>query len=144
MTIPFFPDFKPIELNDKAVLDDYLRQHPPQASEYTFTNLFAWKDAYRYALARYNEGLFIRRQAGTAISLLQPLVTGDALEAVRAGLDYLRARTPQPRLERIGEDFIARLPADHDDFTCTEDRDNFDYLYRTQELIELTGCKISR
>ncbi len=139
MAIPFFPDFKPIELDDKAVLDDYLRRYPPLASEYTFTNLFAWKNAYHYALARYGEGLFIRKRDGAEASLLQPLVPGDALEAVRAGVNYLRERTPQPRLERLGEDFIARLPAEHADFLVSEDRDNFDYLYRVDELIELAG-----
>ena len=141
MAIPFFPDFKPIELEDKGVLEDYLRRHPPLASEYTFTNLFAWKDAYRYALARYGEGLLIRKRTGTEMSLLQPLVPGDALEAVRAGLAYLCANTPQPRLERLGEDFIACLPAEHADFTVAEERDNFDYLYSVQEMIELAGQK---
>lgn len=141
MTIPSFPDFKPIELDDKAVLDEYLRRYPPLASEYTFSNLFAWKDAYRYALARFDEGLLIRKREGAASSLLQPLVPGDALEAVRAGLDYLRALTPRPRLERLGEDFIARLPAEHAEFTVSEDRDNFDYLYSVQELTELAGAK---
>ncbi len=139
--IPNFPEFKSIEFDDRAIVDEYLRQHPPLASEYTFTNLFAWKDAYHFALARYAGGLLIRKGSGRGISLLQPLVPDDAAGAVHACLAYLQGQTSRPRLERLGEDFIARLPAGNADFIMEEDRDNFDYLYSVEELIDFPGQK---
>lgn len=141
MTIPTFPDFKPIELDDKPEVDAYLRQYPPLASEYTFSNLFAWQQAYHYRLARYGEGLLILKETAHGMAFMQPLVPGDAREAVRVCLDYLREKTPQPLLERVGEDFITHLPADCPEMTVQEDRDNFDYLYSTAELIALAGEK---
>ena len=44
-------------------------------------------------------------------------------------------------MERVGEDFLARLPAAHPEFTIEEDRDNFDYLYRVTELSDLAGTQ---
>jgi len=141
MTIPLFPAFKPITLDDKPLIDAYLHQHPPLASEYTFSNLFAWREAYHYQVARYGDGFLMRKEAGGEFALLQPLVSGDAVAAIRDGLAYLRDTAAVPYLDRVGEDFVARLPAEHPDFTVVEDRDNFDYLYSIQELIELPGKK---
>ncbi len=136
--IPVFPEFAPIALAHKPELDAVLARTPPLASEYTFTNLFAWGAVTEYALARFGEGLLIRKGAGHYASFLQPLVPGDGAAAVRACLDYATGGGPV-HLERVGEDFVARTHWDGLDVALQEDRDHFDYLYRVPELIELRG-----
>ena len=54
--IPIFPEFKPIEIVDREVLEGYFRKHPPQISEFTFTNLFGWQKVHNYQISKYQEG----------------------------------------------------------------------------------------
>ena len=137
--IPLFPDFKPIELEDKEELDTYLRLHSPLCSEYTFTNLFAWAPSNDYRIARYGDGFLILRGAEEERSFLQPLVPNKMDEAISACLYFLRNKVKRPVIERLGEDMIKNVSADRTDIIISEDRDNFDYLYDVKELIELKG-----
>ncbi len=43
-----FPEFRPIALDDRDVIQPLLDRHQPQTSELTFTNLYIWRDHYDY------------------------------------------------------------------------------------------------
>ncbi len=105
--IPVFPEFKPIEITDREALEDYLREHPPLVSEFTFTNLFGWRKVHNYRVSKYKDGFLVLKESGTELSFLQPLVTGNPVEAVRDCFKYLEGKTKNPAVERAGEDFIA-------------------------------------
>lgn len=139
--IPLFPDFKPITLEDKEMIDAYLRLHPPLCSEYTFTNLFAWAPSYGLQISKFGDGFLILRKTDKELSFLQPLVHKQARDAVLACLDFLKTRVKRPIIERIGEDFMEYALFGKTGLDIHEDRDNFDYLYDTQELITLRGKK---
>ena len=132
--IPTFPEFAPIAIEKKGDVDAVLARLRPLASEYTFTNLFAWAETSHYQLARFEDGLLIRKNLDGHVTFLQPLMPGDPAGAVRACLDAAG------RIERVGEDFLARLePALQS--AAREDRDDFDYVYSVPELIALHGPK---
>jgi len=139
--IPTFPEFTPLTLEHKDAVDAVLAQHPPLASEYTFTNLFAWGGVNHYQLARFAEGLFIRKGCGRGLALLQPLGMADGAQAIVAGLEYLATASDQPLIDRVGEDFLAAIDGQLPDLTVEEDRANFDYVYDVEELIALAGDK---
>lgn len=140
--IPQFPQFTPIALEQKAAFDTVLAQCSLLASEYTFTNLYAWGSVYDYQVARFGDGLLVRKGPAAKRAFLQPLVPGDGTAAVAACFDYLQqAGATTPHLERVGEDFVARTRWDVLSATMREDRANFDYVYSVPELIELRGEK---
>ena len=41
--IPEFPQFKPLQLEDRDFLGEKIWEYQPQTSEWTFTNLFLWR-----------------------------------------------------------------------------------------------------
>ncbi|MHB9133129.1 MAG: DUF2156 domain-containing protein [Armatimonadota bacterium] len=139
--IPTFPDFKPIELADKDALETYVAAHPPLASEYNFTNLFGWREVDNYHLAAYQDGFLIRKFYQETMSFLQPLVPEHGVDAVRDCLAYLQDKSTNPVIERVGEDFVTAFPQLAEEFAVREDRDNFDYLYSVQDLIDLKGAQ---
>ena len=53
-------NFKEITLNDKKTFDHYFKKYPPLISEYTFSNLYAWKDSRKIEFAEYQHGLIIK------------------------------------------------------------------------------------
>jgi len=131
--IPTFPEFAPIVLEHKGDMDAVLARLQPLASEYTFTNLFAWAGTSHYQLARFEDGLLIRKEIDGQVSTLQPLMPGDAHAAVEACLTI-------GSIGRVGEDFLARLDPEIQS-VAREDQDDFDYVYSVPELIALQGPK---
>ncbi|MFA5393287.1 MAG: phosphatidylglycerol lysyltransferase domain-containing protein [Candidatus Ratteibacteria bacterium] len=139
--IPFFPEFKPIEIADREKLENYFRENPPRVSEFTFTNLFGWQKIHNYQISKYKNGFLVLKESKNSLSFLQPLVSGNPSETVQACFKYLKGKTELPSIERAGEDFIAAGVGDDSRFIVSENRDNFDYLYNVGELTELAGEK---
>ena len=136
--IASFPNFTPLSLEHQPVLVDWFRLHPPSASEYTFSNLFGWRNAAGYELASFADGWLIRKSQQGGFAFLQPLVSSAPGEAVLACFDNLRAHGHAPRIERVEAAFAARLGSDPA-WRISEDRDQFDYLYAGDDLRDLPG-----
>jgi len=135
--LPLFPETRPLQLEDKPLFDGLFRRFPPRVSEYTFTNLFAWRKAYRFGISRLGEHVLVISQKGDFWRVFDPLGPQESKRAVMAACCEAAA---VPRLEfcRIPEE-TAGLFEGQNDWAVKEDRDYFDYLHRTQDLIELKG-----
>lgn len=58
-TIPVFPRKRPVELSDKLLFDQYIKKFPPQISELTLTNIFAWRQAELFELSILDDFLIV-------------------------------------------------------------------------------------
>jgi len=56
-SVPEFPQFKDLTLEEKPVLDAVFNRFPPLISEFTHTNLFIWR--YKYQLKITHLGGFL-------------------------------------------------------------------------------------
>ena len=70
-------EFQMPQLADKAWIDQLLRRSDYRGCEYNFTNLFAWKDAYRHQVARLEDFLVVHLCGGLGCSYLYPAGSGD-------------------------------------------------------------------
>ena len=59
MILPEFPEFTDIDLSFMDTLTNALSQSPLEASEYTFTNLFAFRKAYDFRISKLGENILI-------------------------------------------------------------------------------------
>jgi hypothetical protein len=133
VSIPAYPSFAALSRAHKARIDELLRAHPPQTSELTFTNLYAWRDAYRFEVAEINGAVALR--CGPH-KFFPPL--GDIQRVIAAAGVLLRDSGGQ--IVRADERLRDALAAGGS-VASREDAANFDYVYRTQELVELSGRK---
>ncbi len=140
MTLPEFPDFTEIDLSYKDVIRDHLSLCPQEASEYTFTNMFAFRDAYNFKLSLYKDILMVLKDTGP-VSLFCPLGGAGILNALAEGFKYLRHFPGEPHFERIPESFVRTHLVDNEKYIVEEERDHFDYVYDIREMIELKGRK---
>ena len=138
-SIPLFPALADLDLVHKPALDALFRDLNPQASELTFTNLYIWRHAYGAKVTRLDEVvLLLSLRADPEESfLLPPLGQAAGVEQVRQGLDFLSDEGHNPRLCRLDQAAIERLGLTPDEFVIEPDRDNWDYVYRVADLIEL-------
>lgn len=140
MTVPVFPEFQDIDLSMKNSVEECLSGYPLEASEYTFTNLFAFRDAYNFRLSLLNNNLLILRDA-EPFSMFCPVGGDDIPDVLHESLTYLKEKTGTPCLERIPESFVNNYLSDSRMFSVEEERDHFDYIYDVRDLTELTGRK---
>jgi len=98
-----FPHFIPVDLTIRAEINDILRVNPVSASEYNFTNLFAWAPAYGYQAASLRGGLIFLRNTGDDISMLQPVGVTEPVKALTEMISYLHDKSIDPRIERVGK-----------------------------------------
>ncbi len=135
MALKIFPDFSDIDLNMKGEIDSFLARCLIDASEYTFTNIFAFKDAYDFKVSVFNISLLILRNKAP-LSFFCPV---GSLPDIGVLFDYLNGKDAKPVMERVTEKFIENHISGDERFVAVEERMHFDYIHEVKELVELRG-----
>ncbi len=129
-----------IDLSFKGIIKDHLSGYPLEASEYTFTNLFAFRDLYNFKLSQLKDNLIILK--GTKpVSLFCPVGNTEIINVLDELFDYLKKYPGEPCIERIPESFVTAHLISNERFIVEEERNHFDYVYDLKELVELKGRK---
>jgi len=133
MTLPEFPEFKLVGLEDKKCLTEFIARYPSEACEINFGNIFIWRHFDHSKLTTINRNLCILCEPPLEPAyFLQPIGENKIQETIEACLSFA------PRLSRVPESFAAR----HCSGLSGElDRNNFDYIYLAEDLISLRGKK---
>jgi hypothetical protein len=140
---PDFPHFKPIELADRDSIREILWRYQPQTSEWTFTNLFIWRSHYEFQWSIYRDWLLVISKATPdEFYGFQPIGPPSRMAVARMLLEWLRDEKGEerPRLERADQRLVKELVGAKD-LLIEPLRDQFDYVYQTQDLIQLAGRK---
>lgn len=131
--IPEFPELKLVELSDKEELKKYFRLFPPEICELTFANVYIWRDWEKTQLTKIKGNLcLLCSPPDEAAYFLEPVGNNQLEKTIETCLSMA------PRLSRVSEGFLNRISKNYE---IQEDRDNFDYVYLTEELIGLKGKK---
>ena len=136
-------DFHPLQLEDLPRLRHFFDYSGSRICDTTPGTCFIWRDMYKTEWAVYDGSLYFKvYYPGLGDTFTLPL-GGGRTEHFRQIADYCCRRktpiafypVPRDELERIGEFFpnSAAIP----------ERDNFDYLYRAEDLKYFRGKKLS-
>ena len=133
MTLPRYPEFKPVGLEDQDTLRGYLDDGSSEVCELNFANIFIWKDSEHPRWTILNGSLCVLVEPEFEGAYCLPPVGGERVpETIEICLRHA------PRLSRVPEAFVERYGGG---FKVEEDPGNFDYIYSRQELAELKGKK---
>ncbi|RPI74580.1 MAG: DUF2156 domain-containing protein [Desulfobacteraceae bacterium] len=137
-------NFQSLELGHKEIFNRFFKQDPPRVSELTFTNLFIWQHKYAPTWAVAGDCLLIIcRPKDQAAFGLQPVGPGDKAKALQLLVESLKQMSSESRIERVDEAFV-KAYVEPESYTVELDRDNSDYVYLAQDLIQLSGNKFHR
>jgi hypothetical protein len=140
---PLFPEFKPLGLEDREIFRRLLWDYQPETSELTFTNLFIWKDFYNFAWSLDRDWLLIISDSpdGRSWTFL-PIGPSTRVETCKKLLKWPKEikGINGPSIERADSRLVAELAHDSR-FLIEPTRDHFDYVYRSEDLIQLTGTR---
>jgi len=142
--VPEFPQLKDLTLKDKPLCDQLFTQFPPQISEFTFTNLFIWRHAYQIKISRLQNFLCLLSEQGESSFFFPPIGEGDVIECYQSLLQYLGRKVTLPKIVRVPEAGVAQIDWKTSGMKAELDRNQCDYVYLTQDLIELKGRKYHR
>lgn len=143
VALPSFPHFKPLELDDREYIRDAIRDYNPIVSEMTFTNLFIWREYYRFTWSVYDGSLFVVSLEGAnGTYALQPIGVSANKDSVMCLLEWLRDELGEtnPSIQRADSRCVSELKS-VDGLLIEPVREHFDYVYRKNDLVELEGSK---
>ena len=134
--IPEYPNTRDISLELRPLLHPMFQALPDGISEFTFANIYLFRDQHRYRVTRSPDGdVIILGQDGGNQFFMAPFGLPKKTFLITLMANYQRMKcvsvSQKTVLEAMG-------------FAISEDRDNFDYLYSRQELAELTGRKFQK
>jgi hypothetical protein len=142
--VPEFPRFKDLTLEDKPPCDQLFTQFPPVISEFTFTNLFIWRHAYQIKISGLQNFLCLLSEQGGSSFFFPPIGEGDVIKCYQSFLQYLGGKGIPPKIVRVPEAVVAQIDWKTSGMKVELDRNQCDYVYLTQDLIELKGRKYHR
>jgi hypothetical protein len=153
MIVSDFPQYKQIELSDKPLFDKIFAKIQPEISEYTFTNLYMWRNHYNFIWKHVfgSDGidhialisLFsndTESQQNDKIIAFPPISTD-------IGIIFNEYKSISTQLNKLVEiqrfpdnlnSEITRLSSKYQ-FKMIEDPNNFDYVYQRSDLVNLAG-----
>ena len=135
MSIKVYPQFRPIDITDKPLFDEAFRAHPPRISEFTFTNLYAWRHVYKFSISSLDGFIILRSCEISSPRFFDLIGNGNPKPAISQILDNSGGS-----FIRLPEGTKALFNGD-DKFKIEPDPDNSDYLFKTEDLINLPGKK---
>ncbi len=140
-----------ITVESRPLLEEYLGSFEYRNSGMSFTSLYMWRNINRFSWQVFGDYLCIAGISNfeadqEAAFMFPPLTRTGSYEPEGLREAILAAKT---RFEEKGQSFVIRLlPFHMIDFIdaafprqmiFAADRDNYDYVYRTKDLIELKG-----
>jgi len=137
-------NFKNLEIEDKNIFDNFLKPYKFKTCEYSFTNLVIWKNSLDITYTVYKDALIIKKKDFNGkYHFMQPIGGKDEDLTDIIGLLKKEKDDSFNYLFRcVEEDFTSKLKELYSELNIEEDRDNFDYIYNSQDLVKLSGRKL--
>lgn len=134
--------FKQITLDMKPLVEKYTLPLALSSSEHTFPNLLMWGGNGKIKLCEDSGVLYTLLDFGDGLFMFPPLIAdtnGDYADAVKKADDYLISAGVQPFYRALTGSLLAAFRASCPNHVIEEDRNNYDYVYLTSDLITLRG-----
>jgi len=137
-----------ISLKDKSLFDSYTTDYPYEISCMNFTCLYMWRKYNKLTYEVINDYLCVAGIAQNKPFVLPPLTRkeynisslSDTLETIKIKFKQLNDPFRVKLLPKHMNDLFDKVMPSQ--FRFQADRDNFDYVYLAEDLIELKGRKL--
>lgn len=136
-------NFKNIEISDKKLIDNCLQYKQLQACDYCFSNLYAWKERFQTVFAVMHETLFVKFEENNTTFYMFPVGKMPLKKTFELLENDARQRSIELKIKAVSEEIWQDIQKEMPDrFSYFPERENFEYLYLTEKLINLSGKKL--
>ena len=136
VTVPEYPDSAEVSIDMRPVLHPKFQALADGISEFTFANIYLFRRAHNYRISKLENELFVitgRDGENPFFMLPFGLPDENIIRELFNNYHTMKATTARQaeKLATMG-------------YSVSEDRDNFDYLYSLEDLVNLTGRKFHK
>ncbi len=141
--------FKDLQLSDKKMFDEYCGMWRIENSELSFPSLYIWRGSGMVQWAEEDGVLYIKIKWGVLegpehFYALIPRCDQPLCGAMQKAVDYCREERIPFVMRGVPQWLYEMIVRDcPDQYVIEEDRDNFDYVYRWEDLAELKARSIT-
>jgi len=137
----FMLDFKELELSDKEKIEPFLAIDGSIMADRTFASLYIWREHYDVQICLKNDFLYLLSKDHRSLrTYYMPLGKGDIAPAIaeieadsrECGKPFHVILFTKERKEELEKACPGK-------YAFVDDRDNYDYVYRASDLMELKG-----
>ncbi len=129
-------------VGDKVWIDEKLRQGGAPSCEYTFGNIFSYTAKIEIGVADFEHCLVTRCVVGDTVLYAYPIGDGNRKKAIEAIVSQAKGNKENFLFFGITREFALELEEFFPgSFNIEADRDGYDYIYLTEDLINLKGKK---
>ncbi len=136
--------FKNITIDDKEIIEKYTKQNNYFLCEHCFTDIFIWRYNYSTKYCIQDDFLFIKMKTheDKKEMYLAPIGSGDLKKAIELIIEDSKQRNIPFIMISISEEIKIKIEEIMPEvFDFEENRDNADYIYLAEDLINLKGKK---
>ena len=134
--IAHYPAFSEISMDFRPLLHPRFQRLAEGISEFTFANIYLFREAHRYKISQLDSELYVitGEDAGESFFMLPFGLPDDSvLKELFSKYSVMKA-VSELQAEKLAQS----------GYYIWEDRDNFDYLYAREDLVNLTGRKFHK
>lgn len=147
-----------VKLEDKAILDEYLKGYRYDTSGLSFSSLYMWRDINDFSWEIIGDYLCVVGMSHLELEegIILPFMEFPMTKTGSYDIDKLRDTVlkAKEKIEEAGYPFSIRLvpkelvhlleEAFPDQLEIEDDRPNYDYVYERESLIELKGRELHK
>ncbi len=137
-----FPEFKDIELEDREIISGYARDFGITSCEYSFANLYSWREVHHRTWSLYRNRLLILDNTNDGLFLPagESLATSDLVYLS----GELKKRGMSGNVIFVPKAYLETHPDLEKYYSVEKIRDFADYIYSVQKLTALKGKKLQK
>lgn len=136
--------YKQIEISDKNAIDSCLKGNVFRACDFSFTNLISWNPKFKTKFHIVDNTLFLRFiDSNEQYYYMMPIGPMDIKKAINLMKEDAKENNIPFQMKAISKNMWniidSVLP---NEFEYIADRDNYEYIYLSEKLINLSGKKL--
>jgi|SRR5680860_1007143 len=136
-------NFREIEINDKKWMKPLLVTADMSGCHQNFTNIYAWSKIYDYRIAQMKDYLVVKGVINATPYYFYPAGSGDiktVFEGLQQDADFCGHEFVLAGVSPENMEVMQRIFPEHFEYQAM--RDGFDYVYRLDKLVTLSGNKL--
>ncbi|MEK7617180.1 MAG: phosphatidylglycerol lysyltransferase domain-containing protein [Patescibacteria group bacterium] len=140
-TLPAFPKFRYLVIEDKKTIDQFLNSLPPY-SDFIFSSLWSWNTNPQIKISTLNNNLVLQMPDYISNKSFLTFLGSNKIEhTIETLLDYCNKQNLEAVLRLLPEHNFKNhdLSKLHPKYELKEDRDNFDYLLSIEKISTMQG-----
>jgi len=136
--IPEFPNFEALDFRHAKELKSALELSQPEVSELSMGFIFGYSPCFNFRVARLDGNICIFGEIKGMPVMLMPVGTSNLRHTAVKCLNFLLKKFGRAKLTGLPAD-MAKKWQDEPGWRIVDNRDDYDYLYRVKELVDLAG-----